>query len=43
MLSVVDNQGTLQACATLSLSTEVDVTVTLATCDGTGMVTVYKS
>ena len=36
-LSVAEDEGTVQVCATLSLSTEVDITVTLATSDGTGM------
>ena len=37
MLSVAEDEGTVQVCVTLSLSTEVDITVTLATRDGTGM------
>ena len=37
MLSVAEDEGTVQVCATLSLSTEVDITVTIATSDGTGM------
>ena len=36
-LSVAEDEGTVQVCATLSLGTEVDITVTLATSDGTGM------
>ena len=36
-LSVVEDEGTVQVCATLSFNTEVDITVTLATSDGTGM------
>ena len=36
-MSVAENEGTVQVCATLSLGTEVDITVTLATSDGTGM------
>ena len=37
MLRVAEDEGTVQVCVTLSLSTEVDITVTLATSDGTGM------
>ena len=39
VLSVVEDEGTVQVCATLALSldTEVDITVTLATSVGTGM------
>ena len=37
MLSVAEDEATVQVCATLSPSTEVDITVTLATIDGTGM------
>ena len=39
VLSVVENEETVQVCATLALSlgTEVDITVTLATSVGTGM------
>ena len=36
VLSVAEDEGTVQVCATLSLGTEVDITVTLATSDGTG-------
>ena len=37
VLSVAENEGTVQVCATLSLNAEFDITVTLATSDGTGM------
>ena len=37
VLSVAEDEGTVQVCATLSLGTEVDITVTLATSVGTGM------
>ena len=38
VLSVAEDEGTVQVCATLSLSTEVGISVTLATRhDGTGM------
>ena len=36
-LSVTEDEGTVKVCATLSLNTEVDITVTLATSNGTGM------
>ena len=38
-LDVAEDKGTVQGCATLSLKldTEVDIYVTLATWDGTGM------
>ena len=36
-LSVAEDEGTVQVCAMLSLSTEVDITVTLAISNGTGM------
>ena len=37
VLSVAEDEGAVQVCATLSLSTEVNITVTLATSNGTGM------
>ena len=37
VLSVAEDEGTVQVCATLSLSTEVEITVTLATNNGTSM------
>ena len=39
VLSVAEGQGTVQACVTLTIasSAAVDITVTLATSDGTGM------
>ena len=37
VMSVADNQGTLQVCVT-SLNIEADITVSLATSDGTGIV-----
>ena len=37
VLSVAEDEETVQVCATLSLGTEVDITVTLATSDDTGM------
>ena len=36
-LSVAEDEGTVQVCATLNTYTSVDTTVTLATSDGTGM------
>ena len=44
VLNVTEDEGAVQVCATLSLGTEleVDITVTLATSDGTGM-RVYKT
>ena len=33
---MAEDKETVQVCATLSLGTEVDITVTLATSDGTG-------
>ena len=37
VLSVAEDEGTVQVCATLNTYTSVDTTVTLATSDGTGM------
>ena len=38
VLSVAEDEGTVQVCATLSLSTEVNISVTLTTCqDDTGV------
>ena len=37
VLSVAEDEGTVQVCATLSLDTEIGITVTLATSDGTGV------
>ena len=36
MMSVAEDEGTVQVCAILSLSTEVDIALTLTTSDGTG-------
>ena len=36
MASVAEDEGTVQVCAMLSLSIQVDITVTLTTNDGTG-------
>ena len=37
VLSVAEDEETVQVCATLSLDTEIGITVTLATSDGTGV------
>ena len=37
VLSVAEDEGTVQVCATLFLDTEIGITVTLATSDGTGV------
>ena len=37
VLSVAEDEGTVQVCATLSLSTEVNISVTLTCQDDTGV------
>ena len=40
MLSVAKDESSVEVCATLSLTTPVNITVTLATIDGTGILVV---
>ena len=42
MLNVSEDEGAVQVCATLSLSTEIDITITLTTSDGTGIYALNK-
>ena len=37
-----EDEGAVQVCATLSLSTEIDITITLTTSDGTGIYALNK-